>query len=77
MRYVVLPQALRAVLPEGAKVYAVGGAGASNFADWIAASADGFGTGTALYQPGYSPQEIAERAQEIVAAFDVAWSKRP
>lgn len=62
-------KALRAVLPEGTRVYAVGGAGPKNFADWIAASADGFGLGSALYQPGLSPKEVSERAHSIVAAF--------
>ena len=41
-------KAIRAVLPKGCPVYAVGGAGPSNFAAWIAAGADGFGIGTAL-----------------------------
>lgn len=62
--------AMRAILPPGTKVYAVGGAGAENFGDWIAASADGFGLGSALYKPGFSADEVASRAKEIVAAFD-------
>jgi len=62
--------AIRAVLPAGTQVYAVGGAGPDNFAEWIAASADGFGLGSALYQPGMTTAEIATRARDIVAAFD-------
>lgn len=65
-------RAIRAVLPKGTQVYAVGGAGASNFAQWISAGADGFGIGTALYTPGLTVAEIATRAAEIVAAFDGA-----
>ncbi|MEJ6390441.1 2-dehydro-3-deoxy-6-phosphogalactonate aldolase [Gymnodinialimonas ulvae] len=65
-------KALRAVLPTGTQVYAVGGAGPENFAQWIAASADGFGIGSALYTPGMSPEEIATRATKIVAAYDTA-----
>ena len=65
-------RALRAVLPKGTQVYAVGGAGASNFAQWISAGADGFGIGTALYTPGLTVGDIATRAAEIVAAFDGA-----
>lgn len=65
-------KALRAVLPAGCKVYAVGGAGPQNFPEWIDASADGFGIGTALYRPGASADEVASSAAEIVAAFDAA-----
>ncbi len=66
--------ALRAVLPEGTRVYAVGGAGPENFAQWRAASADGFGLGTALYRPGQGAAETADRAARVVAAFDGAWT---
>ena len=67
-------KAIRAVLPAGTQVYAVGGAGADNFAEWMAASADGFGIGSALYKPGLSVAEVAARAQDMVAAYDAAVS---
>ncbi len=63
-------KALGAVLPKALPIYAVGGAGPENFDEWIAAGADGFGIGTALYTPGRSVGEIAARAARIVAAFD-------
>lgn len=66
--------AMRAVLPKGTQVYAVGGAGPENFGDWIAASADGFGIGSALYTPGLSADEVGARAQDIVAAYRKAAS---
>lgn len=65
-------KAMRAVLPAGTQVYAVGGAGADNFADWVAASADGFGLGTALYAPGMNANDVTARAQTIVAAYKAA-----
>ena len=65
-------KAIRAVLPKGTQVYAVGGAGADNFATWMAASADGFGIGSALYKPGLSVAEVTARAKDMVAAYDEA-----
>lgn len=65
-------KALRAVLPEGTQVYAVGGAGPENFGEWMAASANGFGIGSALYAPGLSVADVAGRAARIVAAYDEA-----
>lgn len=61
--------AMRAILPKGTAVYAVGGAGPENFGDWIAASADGFGLGSALYKPGFTADDVATRAARIVAAY--------
>lgn len=65
-------KAIRAVLPAGTQVFAVGGADASNFGAWIAASADGFGIGSALYKPGMSVAEVSARARDIVAGYDAA-----
>lgn len=65
-------KAIRAVLPRGTRVFAVGGAGPSNFRQWIAAGADGFGLGTAIYTPGLTVADVTTRARDIVAAYDEA-----
>ena len=65
-------RALRAVLPQGTQVFAVGGAGPDNFAQWKAASADGFGIGSAIYKPGDSADTVGAKARAITAAFDAA-----
>ena len=63
-------KAMRAILPTGTQVYAVGGAGPENFVEWVAASADGFGLGSSIFKPGDTPETVAAKAQAIVAAFD-------
>lgn len=63
-------RAMRAVLPEGTRVYAVGGVGAGDFAEWRAAGADGFGIGSALYRPGLTIEQVAERARDLVLAWE-------
>lgn len=65
-------KAMRAILPAGTQVYAVGGAGPENFGEWVAASADGFGIGSALFKPGMSVADVSARAADIVAAYDEA-----
>jgi len=65
-------QAIRAVLPAGTQVYAVGGAGPDNFTAWLDASADGFGIGSALYKPGMTAADVGRRATEVVRAYDEA-----
>lgn len=65
-------KAMLAVLPRDVPVYAVGGAGAANMADWIKAGAKGFGLGSELFKPDFTDAEIAERAVRCVAAFRAA-----
>lgn len=64
--------ALRAVIPADVAIYAVGGASADNFGDWIKAGAGGFGIGSALYKPGDGAATVGARARAMVAAYDAA-----
>ena len=61
---------MKAVLPVEVPVYAVGGVGPSNFAEWRKAGAEGFGIGSALYKPGLSVAEVGVRAADMVQAWD-------
>ncbi len=62
-------KAIKAVLPPHVPLYAVGGAGPDNFAEWIKAGASGFGIGSALFKPGFTTAQIAANAKNIVAAY--------
>lgn len=62
--------ALRAVLPHGTAVYAVGGVGPADFARWRDAGADGFGLGSSLFKASWDIARIAEAARSSVAAWD-------
>jgi 2-dehydro-3-deoxyphosphogalactonate aldolase len=62
-------KAQRAVLPREVPVLPVGGIVPDNLAPWLAAGADGFGLGSALYRAGLTPAEVSERARRFVAAL--------
>jgi 2-dehydro-3-deoxyphosphogalactonate aldolase len=62
-------KALREVLPSDAKLWAVGGTGAANIGEWLAAGAEGIGVGGALYRAGDSADAVAEKASALVAAW--------
>jgi 2-dehydro-3-deoxyphosphogalactonate aldolase len=59
---------IKAVLPPEIVVWAVGGVGPAQMADWWAAGARAFGLGGELYRAGQSPEETAEKARRVVAA---------
>ncbi|WP_137895870.1 2-dehydro-3-deoxy-6-phosphogalactonate aldolase [Ramlibacter sp. 2FC] len=61
-------KALRAVLPKGVPVLPVGGVTPDNMAIYRAAGADGFGIGSALYQPGKSAEAVRRAALAFAAA---------
>lgn len=64
--------AWRAVLPRTVPIFAVGGIGAHNYAEFTAAGVDGFGIGTALFTPGMTRAAVAETAAAIVAGWHSA-----
>jgi 2-dehydro-3-deoxyphosphogalactonate aldolase len=61
-------KALRAVLPAHTFVLPVGGISTANMAAYLAAGADGFGIGGALYRPGSPVDEVRRAAQGFKAA---------
>lgn len=63
-------KAWRAVLPKKIPVLPVGGIAPGTMAPWVAAGAQGFGIGSALYAPGVDADEVARRAH----AFAQAWA---
>ncbi len=63
-------KALRAVLPPGTVVMPVGGITPDNMRPYLAAGADGFGIGSALYKPGMPAAEVADNAMTFIAACE-------
>lgn len=63
-------RAMLAVLPRGVRTFAVGGVGPEHFGAWQEAGVTGFGIGSALYRPGFTPFDVAERARLIVDAWE-------
>lgn len=62
-------KAWRAVLPRSVPVLPVGGITPESMAPWLAAGAQGFGIGSALYAPGVDVAEITRRAHRFVEAW--------
>ena len=62
-------KAWRAVLPAGIPLLPVGGITPESMADYLAAGADGFGLGSALYKPGMSAGELGQRAKAFAEAY--------
>lgn len=64
-----LVKAHRAVLPEDVPIVVVGGVTPQGMADYLAAGANGFGLGGALYRPGSTAAEVTDRARAFIAAL--------
>lgn len=64
--------AMRAALPEGVRVLAVGGVGAEDYGAWLVAGAAGFGIGSPIFKPGDTAEIVGPRAKQIVRAIGTA-----
>jgi 2-dehydro-3-deoxyphosphogalactonate aldolase len=64
----VAVKAWRAVLPKETLLVPTGGITPDNVAAYRAAGADGLGIGSALYKPGMSRDELAQKAAAFVTA---------
>jgi 2-dehydro-3-deoxyphosphogalactonate aldolase len=62
-------KAIREVLPAGVKAWAVGGTGAGNIGEWLAAGCEGIGVGGALYKAGDDAATVGARAKALIAAW--------
>lgn len=62
-------KAWRAVFPEAARLLVVGGISDENMREYLAAGAAGFGVGSALYAPGRTVGEVAERGRRMLDAL--------
>jgi 2-dehydro-3-deoxyphosphogalactonate aldolase len=62
-------RAWRAVLPATAWLLPVGGITPERMAPYLAAGANGFGLGSALYRAGLTPEAVARRAETFATAY--------
>jgi 2-dehydro-3-deoxyphosphogalactonate aldolase len=67
--------AIRAILPAGVMIAAVGGVSDQNFAEYIKGGVSAFGLGSSLYKPGMSAADVASRAKATIEAYDRAIAK--
>lgn len=52
------------------QLWAVGGAEASNLAEWLDAGAEGIGVGGSLYRPGDDAASVGRRAKALVETWE-------
>lgn len=64
--------AIKAVLPSHYAIGAVGGIDETSFLDFMKQGVKIFGLGSSLYKPGYSANEVAQRAKVSIVAYDEA-----
>jgi 2-dehydro-3-deoxyphosphogalactonate aldolase len=59
-------KAMLSVVPAGTPMWPVGGITPDTMSGWVRAGATGFGIGGALYSPGVTVEQLAERASAFV-----------
>ncbi|HQT47806.1 MAG: 2-dehydro-3-deoxy-6-phosphogalactonate aldolase [Acidocella sp. 20-63-7] len=64
--------AIRAVLPQDARIGVVGGVGTADFSAFMRVGVRVFGLGTSLYVPGRTAAEVGAQARAAVVAYDLA-----
>ncbi len=62
-------KAIGEVLPADVRLWAVGGVGAANIAEYRAAGVFGIGAGGSLYRPGDSAAQVGTRARALLDAW--------
>jgi 2-dehydro-3-deoxyphosphogalactonate aldolase len=65
-------KAIRPILQQDTRIYALGGASANNFAEWIVLSADWVGLGSGIYKLKIAQTTSPKNAAAIVASDDEA-----
>ena len=68
-------KAIREILPGNIEIWAVGGAGAHDLAQWLDCGVRGIGVGGSLYKPGDSVEVVGQRARALIEAWSSAKSK--
>ena len=69
-------KAWRAVLPAGTLLLPVGGITPDGMEAYVAAGADGFGLGSALYRPGATPSEVRDNARRFAIAWELIRARK-
>ncbi|NML93846.1 2-dehydro-3-deoxy-6-phosphogalactonate aldolase [Novosphingobium olei] len=62
-------KAIGEVLPAGTRIWAVGGVGPANVAEFRKAGVFGIGVGGSLYKPGDEPEAVGAKARALVEAW--------
>jgi 2-dehydro-3-deoxyphosphogalactonate aldolase len=68
-------KAIREILPGDIEIWAVGGTGEHDLAQWLDCGVRGIGVGGSLYKPGDSGEIVGQRARALIEAWRSAKSR--